>query len=77
VRIGAAELVSSDIALHLNNDTETFKSAKQEMKIQFMTKFFISIKQAFLSRDPSQQALTNFAVILKMEFKFAKCDKPK
>ena len=33
MRIGAAELVSSDIALHLNNETETFKSAKQEMKV--------------------------------------------
>ena len=33
VRIGAAELASSDIALHLNNETETVQSSNQEMTV--------------------------------------------
>ena len=43
VRIGAAELASSDIALHLNNETETFKSANLEMTVQFIGQSFLMV----------------------------------
>ena len=36
MRIGAAELASSDIALHLNNETETAQSSNQEMTVQYI-----------------------------------------
>ena len=40
MRIGAAELASSDIALHLNNETETFKSANLEMTVPIIGQSF-------------------------------------
>ena len=43
MRIGAAELASSDIALHLNNETETFKSANLEMTVQFIGQSFLMV----------------------------------
>jgi len=53
VRIGAAELASSDIALHLNNEIETAQSANQEMGgLIYMAKFFVKIKQAFFESRP-------------------------
>jgi len=54
VRIGAAELASSDIALHLNNVTDTVQSSNQEMTVQFIRRnSTYKLNRHFLSRDPS------------------------
>ena len=54
MRIGAAELASSDIALHLNNVTDTVQSSNQEMTVQFIRRnSSYKLNRHFLSRDPS------------------------